>query len=206
MLLVSNLAAQAISAPPRKRLPLHERRAVIVEAAGELFGERGYDDTRLDDVAAAAGVTKPVLYRHFESKRALYLALLERHRDDLARFTALVPDTGSMEERIRAVVEVWLDYVESHSYAWRMLFRDRGGGPEIEAFRRGVHDRARDVLMAMFGALSERALPRREIAPLAELISMGMASLVLWWIEGADVSREAVRDAITRVWVGLLTG
>jgi AcrR family transcriptional regulator len=199
------MARSIAPTPPRKRLPVPERRALIVEAAGRLFGERGYDGTRLDDVAAAAGVTKPVLYRHFDSKRSLYLTLLERHRDDLSRFAGAVPDAHTLEERIRAVVDVWLDYVEAHSYAWRMLFRDRGGGPEVEAFRRRVHDRARAVLAGMIRSLAQRSIPRREIEPLAELLSMGMASLVLWWIEGASVSREAVREAITRVWIGLLS-
>ena len=83
----------------RRRLPVAERRALIVEAAGRLFGERGYDRTRLDELAAAAGVTKPILYRHFGSKQALYLALLERHRDDLGRFAALVPETGTPDTR-----------------------------------------------------------------------------------------------------------
>ena len=55
----------------RRRLAPEARRKLIVEAAGRLFGERGYDGTRLDAVAAAAGGTKPVLYRHFEDKSAL---------------------------------------------------------------------------------------------------------------------------------------
>jgi AcrR family transcriptional regulator len=184
------------------RLPTHQRRAVIVEAAGRLFGERGYDGTRLDDVAAAAGVTKPILYRHFEDKAALYLALLERHRDDLRSFT--VPADGPLEERLRAVLEVWMEYVETHSYAWRMLFRDRGGGPAIQGFRGEVHARARAVLAELIGALSESPIPPRELEPLAELLSMGMASLVLWWMDEPDVSRGAVVDSMTRVWAGLL--
>src|SRR3954464_10515162 len=129
----------------RRRLPVAERRELIIEVGGRLFGERGYDGTRLDDIAAAAGVTKPILYRHFDSKRDLYLALLRRHRDDLPTFADAIPASGSPEEVVRAVLEVWLDYVESHIYAWRMLFRDRGGGPEIEVFRREVQDRARVV-------------------------------------------------------------
>jgi AcrR family transcriptional regulator len=188
----------------RPRLGSEERRATIVEAAGRLFGERGYDATTLDDVAAAAGVTKPILYRHFDSKRDLYLALLRRHRDDLPTFADAIPASGPPEEVIRAVLDVWLDYVESHLYAWRMLFRDRGGGPEIEAFRREVQDSARAVLVELLDQLTQGAVPRSEREPLAELMRMGMASLVLWWAETPDVSRGAVLDAMTRAWLGLV--
>jgi AcrR family transcriptional regulator len=188
----------------RRRLPVEERRELIVEAAGRQFGERGYDGTRLDDVAAAAGVTKPVLYRHFESKRALYLALLARHRDDLGSFARLVPEEGSQRERLRAVLEAWLAYVEAHPYAWRMLFRDTGGGPEISAFRQAVHDRARRVLVELIRSLSQQRIPARELEPLAELMSMGMASLVLWWMETPGTSSRALVDAMTRAWTGLL--
>src|SRR6185436_4572418 len=178
---------------------------LIVEAAGRLFGERGYDGARLDAVAAAAGVTKPVLYRHFADKTALYLALLERHRSDLGSFAGAIPAEGSLEARLRAVLEVWLDYVEAHSYAWRMLFRDTGGGPEVRAFRVEVHAEARAVLVSMIRFLAPpAAIPERELEPLAELLSMGMASLVLWWIDSPGVEREAVLDAIARVWTGLL--
>jgi AcrR family transcriptional regulator len=185
-----------------KRLPPDQRRAVIVEAAGRLFGERGYDGTRLDDVAAAAGVTKPILYRHFADKERLYLALLERHRDDLTRFT--VPAEGTLEERLRGVLDGWLSYVESHAYAWRMLFRDSGGGPAIQAFRVEVHARARAVLTGLIGALAP-PIPEREREPLAELMSMGMASLVLWCMEEPGATRGDVLDAMTRVWTRLLT-
>jgi AcrR family transcriptional regulator len=189
----------------RKRLSSDKRRATIVEAAGRLFGERGYDATRLDDIAAAAGVTKPILYRHFDTKRALYLALLERHRDDLASFAAMIDaEEGTRDERLRAVLEVWLSYVEAHSYAWRMLFRDTGGGPEVKAFRLEVHARARAVLVRIIRTLSETPIPRRELEPVAELMSMGMASVVLWWMEQPSASRGAVLDAIARVWGGLL--
>jgi AcrR family transcriptional regulator len=194
----------ADTATKRKRLPLAERRSLIVEAAGQLFGERGYEATRLDDVAAAAGVTKPILYRHFDSKQALYVALLERHRDDLATFTGLIPEAGTPAQRLRAVLETWFAYVETHSYAWKMLFRDSGGGSAVQAFRVEVHARARAVLAGIIRELSEAPIPRRELEPLAELMSMGMASLVLWWLDNPGVSRAGIIDAMTRVWVGLL--
>lgn len=177
---------------------------MIVDAAGPLFGERGYERTRLDDVAAAAGVTKPILYRHFDSKRALYLALLARHRDDLSSFAASIPAGASPREALRAVLVVWFAYVEAHAYAWKMLFRDSGGGPEVEAFRLEVHARARAVLAAQIRALAEVEIPAAEVEPLAELMSMGMASLALWWIDNPSLSRSAIVDAMTRVWAGFL--
>ena len=188
----------------RKRLPTAGRRALIVEAAGRLFGDHGYDATRLEDVAAAAGVTKPILYRHFDGKQGLYLALLERHRDDLASFAAAIPAEGTPQQRLRTVLELWVAYVEAHSYAWKMLFRDTGGGPEIQAFRRAVYVRARAVLVELIGSLSAAPIPARELEPLAELMRMGMASLVLWWLENPGVPRRAIIDAMTRVWAGLL--
>jgi AcrR family transcriptional regulator len=190
----------------RKRMPGLERRALIVESAGRLFGRRGYDGTRLDDVAAAAGVTKPILYRHFDSKKALYLALLERHRDDLSRFAEIIPAEGPLEERVRGVLTVWVAYVETHAYAWRMLFRDSGGGADVQAFRLEVHGRARAVLVGVIRSLSEEPIPRRELEPLAEMMSMGMAAVVLWWLDHPRASRAAVLDAITRAWTGLLSG
>jgi AcrR family transcriptional regulator len=194
----------AETAAPRKRLPRAERREVILETAGRLFAEHGYAATRLDDVAAAIGVTKPLLYRHFDSKRALYLALLERHRDDLPTFTEAMPAEGSLDDRLRAVLDAWLTYVEAHSYAWQMLFRDSGGGPEIQAFRGEVHTRARAVLAEIVGGISERPIPAAERDAIAEMLSMGMAGLVLWWMESREVDRTAILDAISRIWVGVL--
>ena len=188
----------------RRRLAPEQRRKLIVDAAGRQFGARGYDGTRLDAVAAAAGVTKPVLYRHFDDKTALYLAVLERHREDLGSFSGAIPPEGPLEARLRAVLEIWLDYVEAHEYAWRMLFRDSGGGEEVRAFRVEVHARARAVLVEVIRGLAPAPIPERELEPLAELLRMGMASLVLWWIETPGVEREAVLDAMARVWGALL--
>src|SRR3954451_1459274 len=109
-LLSGNLAKmEAMATGPKKRLPAAERRELILTAAGRLFGKRGYSRVTLDEIAAAAGVTKPMLYRHFDSKKALYLALLERHRDDLPRFFEGVPRDLPFNERIEANLETWFD-------------------------------------------------------------------------------------------------
>src|SRR5919106_5045700 len=88
----------------KQRIPAAERRALILREAGRLFAREGYAGTRLDDVAAAAHVTKPMVYRHFDSKRALYLALLDKHEDDLPTFLE-----GRVE--MASILDHWLDYV-----------------------------------------------------------------------------------------------
>jgi AcrR family transcriptional regulator len=193
---------------PKPRRPYHHgnlRRALLDEALATIRDE-GVNGLTLREIGARVGVSRTALYRHFADKRALYLALLERHRADLGSFAGAIQAEGPLEARLRAVLEVWLDYVQAHSYAWRMLFRDTGGGEEVRAFRVEVHAEARTVLAGMIRHLAApAAIPERELEPLAELLSMGMASLVLWWIETPGVEREAVLDAIARVWTGLLT-
>jgi hypothetical protein len=85
-----------------------------------------------------------------------------------------------------------------------MLFRDTGGGPEIHAVRGEVHAQARETLVGLIRQLAVEPIPERELEPLAELLSMGMASLVLWWIDDPTTSREAVLAAMTRAWHGVL--
>jgi AcrR family transcriptional regulator len=187
----------AMATAPQRRLPGAERRELILEAAGRLFGEGGYSHTTLDEIAAAAQVTKPILYRHFDSKKALYLALLERHREDLPRFFERVPGDLPFEERVEAILEAWFDYVAEHGYAWRMLFRDASGDEEIQAFRRANYDRAREVLAGFIR--TQKGIPKREIEPLAELLRAGGAGLALWSLDHAEVSRATLVATARRV-------
>ncbi len=195
-----------MSSTSSPRLPAAERRSTILEAGGQLFGDRGYEGTTLDDIAAAAGVTKPIVYRHFGSKQGLYLDLLERHRHDLPTAAGSAPSGAFDEEKLRSMLSVWLDYVEAHSYAWKMLFRDTGGGPDVDSVRLEVQARAREVMADLIRAGADGSIPEGEVEPLAELMRMGMASLVLWWMEHPSVPREGVLAALTRVWSLLLSG
>lgn len=179
----------------RTRLPAAERRALIEAAAAAAFAEGGYDGTTLDDVAARAGVTKPILYRHFGSKKDLYMTLLRRHRDDLPGF--LAEDGGP--PRLDRVLEGWFDYVRRNSHGWRMLFRDRGGDAEIAAMRTEVQARAREVLVTWLGAVASPPIPPAQLEPTAEIVRAGLAGLVLWWIDHPDVPRDDLVAAAVRL-------
>jgi len=189
---------------PRKRLPADERRALIEDAAARLFAEHGYAATRLDDVAAAANVTKPVLYRHFDSKQALYLALLAKHRALLPRFVEPTTTEEPFLERLPALLDAWFAYVHEQPYAWHLIFRDSTGDEEIQAFRRATQETARKVLAELIRAQPELSIPRRELEPTAELLRSAMVGLTLWWLDHPAVPRSVVTDLVTRAWRGLL--
>jgi AcrR family transcriptional regulator len=183
-----------------RRLGAPERRELVFRAAGELFGRQGYAGTTLDQVAAAAGVTKPIVYRHFESKKALYLALLAKHRDDLPTFLeGREAEAANPDEVVREILGVWLDYVRLNGHSWLMLFRDTSGDEEIRAFRLEVSRRAREVLAAFIAERSSGTLPDRLVEPTAEMLTSGLAGLALWWIDHPDVPKEEVAAVAARM-------
>jgi AcrR family transcriptional regulator len=190
--------------PRRRRLPADERRSLIEDAAARLFADQGYAATRLDQIASAANVTKPVLYRHFDSKKALYLALLAKHAEQLPRFVDPAVGDTPLAERLPAILDGWFAYVQESPYAWKMIFRDTTGDEEIQAVRREVQERARLVLAELLRAQPELSIPEPELEPTAELLRTAMAGLVLWWLDHPDVPRELLVGLVTRTTRGLL--
>ena len=190
----------------RERLSADERRAVITRAAGPLFARHGYAGTRLEDIAAAADVTKPILYRHFDSKKALYLALLAKHEDDLPTFFVGVDRSSGIESTVRAILDRWFDYVRENQHAWIMLFRDSSGDEEIRALRQRVSRRARRVLAAFIAGEPGSPVPAEQVDPTAELLTSGLAGLALWWIDHPDVPKELMVDVAARMSAPALTG
>jgi AcrR family transcriptional regulator len=193
----------------RTRVPAAERRALIVRAAGQRFARDGYAGTRIEDIAAAAHVTKPIVYRHFASKKALYMALLAKHEEDLPTFFESVRgSSGELppDELIRAILEVWLDYVRENQHAWLMLFRDSSGDEEIQARRLQVSRRAREVLAAFIAEQSGSRIPAEEIEPTAEALTSGLAALALWWIDHPDVPKRVLVEAGARISRAAVTG
>jgi AcrR family transcriptional regulator len=181
----------------RQRLSKSDRREVIERVASELFAERGYAATTLEQVAAAAGVTRPLLYKHFSSKRELHLTLLAQHRDALLKRVADgLGQPGPLAERMPRVADSWFAYVEESPFAWFMLFRDTTGDPEIQAFYREMQATARNTLAALIRAEPELDLPEERIEPTAEFFRSAMTGLALWWAEHPTVSRALVVDVV----------
>jgi AcrR family transcriptional regulator len=178
---------------PRRRLQKPERRRVIEHAASELFAEHGYAATRLEDIAAASGVTKQLLYQHFASKKDLHRALLAKHRDEL--LGGLAEGTsrpGPLAERIPRVMDEWFAYVEEHPFAMAMLFRDTTGDPELQAFYRELQASARAANIALIRSEPELEVRDEHVEPLAELVRSAVTGLALWWADHPEVPRSIV--------------
>jgi AcrR family transcriptional regulator len=105
------------------RLPADQRRQQLLDVAREVFAARGFHATSMDDIAEAAGVTKPVLYQHFPSKRSLYIELLTDTGEQLLR--ALTAATRNLErgrDRVESGFLAYFHYVVDSRAGFRLLF------------------------------------------------------------------------------------
>ena len=194
--------------PPRARMAAADRRAAILDAARLAFADGVYHEVSLDAVAERAGVSKALLYEHFDSKRELYLAMLEMHTQDLVeRIGGAVAGAEPGEPRLLAGLEAFLDFVQDRRGGWRIIFRN-AGDPDVAASMARLRD---GVAAAVAALMSEEAAaafpdaPEREqtIQIVAQQLVGAMQSLADWWELHPEVPRERILQvAMDFVWVG----
>jgi AcrR family transcriptional regulator len=210
---VSEVKHEKQTPPPRKpkrRLSAEARRERIAEAAMKSFAEKGYEGASFGDISQAAGITRPVVYDHFRSKKELYLWLLERERNRAIEYvTARLKTEGSAETRIQRTIDAFFGYAQEHPFAWRMLFQESIGDTEIvEAHRRiqsGAHMIGAASLVRELGIeLADDESEQVKIEMLGELWGSALKGLARWWYDRSDVPRdELVEVAMDALWVGL---
>jgi AcrR family transcriptional regulator len=128
--------------PAGRRLTADARRRQLFEVALSLFAEHGYASTTMDDIAEAAGVTKPLVYQHFESKRALYLELMDVFSKELV--TGIVKATAEAEgprQQVELGFAAYFELMVANERAFRLLYgRDAPDDPELGAALRRVEE------------------------------------------------------------------
>lgn len=116
------------------RLPRAQRRAQLIDVATEKFGERGFHPTSMDDIAEAAGITKPVLYQHFASKEDLYIAVITHIGAMLeAKIHEIGTDTSSTRERIQRGIAMFFELAEEHGSTFTLFFGRTFVSERVEA-------------------------------------------------------------------------
>lgn len=188
----------------RTRLTAAARRNVILRAAERSFAEAGYQQTSMDDIALASGVSKPVLYDHFPSKKALFTGLLEDISGELLESGRLAPsDTGSAEQRIRAALHGFYAVVEARPSAARVMFDLPGRDADTDAIHEMVQANVSARISAQLATLFETQEPWR-LAATTEFLKSGFHTLAWWWLKNPRVSREDLVDLIIAItWHGL---
>jgi AcrR family transcriptional regulator len=197
----------------RRRLTAPERRRAILDAAQEVFGERGYHGSSLDEIAQSAGISKALIYEHFESKKELHESLLTQYAGELfERFRANAARAETGEERLRTGVAVFFGFVEEHREAWRVLFRD-AADPELAPVIRAVQDQATGAIVALVNEDPTHPEPgpgeTREdwdeaIEMFATQLSGTCQALANWWHDHQEVPRERLVDRVVEFcWLGL---
>jgi AcrR family transcriptional regulator len=183
-----------MATPSTRRLPRAERREQILRAATEAFARSGFAATSLDDVAAEAGVTRMIVYTHFESKEALYRAVLDRMRTMLDTATGS-PDFDHFS--IRAL----LDVAAAEPAGFRLLFHHAAREPE---FRHDV-DRLVDGGVEIARRYLAPSIPDPGLADWASyLIPTVLLEAVIAWLDAGTPDRDGAADRIRAVIQGIV--
>lgn len=177
------------------------RRAEFVEAALRALDERG-PDLGMDDVAAAAGVTKPVLYRHFDDKADLFLALGQRGTEILLQ--RLIPAINAElapVPRIRMALDAFFSVIEEHPNLYRLLAR--GSFPEKPVDADVVAEDKEIIATALTAMLGDYMRMFNMDSGAAEPWSYGIVGMVQntgeWWLERRSMSRDSVVEYLTQI-------
>jgi AcrR family transcriptional regulator len=185
------------------RLPAAERRQQLIEIALTMFAERGLHGTSMDDIADAAGVTKPVLYQHFASKRALFLELLDdvgRHL--LGAITDATAVASSPKEQVESGLTAYFQFVADHHASFVLLFGD--GSRRDEEFAQAV-ERVEETIADFVAALIDAGLDDDHRQLLAHaIVGMAESASRRWVSAGAkEPAQVAARRVADLAWAGL---
>jgi AcrR family transcriptional regulator len=183
-----------MASAPRQLLDRAARRETILGGAAGAFAEKGYAATSMEDVAAAAGITKLIVYRHFASKEELYDAVLERVSERsrevfIAGLQAGRPGSGA----VRALLTVAREDPAGFTLLWNHAIRE----PQFAEHAASIRARGVDAAEALLASGGWESGPDRRWA--AETIMSFLVAAVLHWLaQGRVEDDQAFIDRVTR--------
>ncbi|WUI01084.1 TetR/AcrR family transcriptional regulator [Spirillospora sp. NBC_00431] len=193
--------------PPsrRRRMSRAERERQMLDVAEEVFGERGYQATSMDEIAERCGVSKPMLYEYFGSKDGLLVACVSRSKAELLDVTqkAMAGATAPRDILWRGMV-AYFEFVDAHSRPFAMLLREPLSAPPpameaVEATRR----QQSTLIAGVLRTFAPRA-PADAIDAFTQIIVGGSERLAHWKTQRPEVSAEdAARHMTDFCWSGL---
>ncbi|QOK24679.1 TetR/AcrR family transcriptional regulator [Janibacter indicus] len=181
------------------------RREQLVAVGRQVFAAKGVDGTSVEEIAATAAVSKPVVYEHFGGKEGLYAVVVDRELRALTDgVTASLTAGGSDRETIERAALALLDYIEGSPDGFRILVRDVSGTAPSGTYASLLSDVAAEVAHLLSDAFEQRELESR-YAPMYAQMLVGLVSLTgQWWLETRTPSKEVVAaHMVNLAWNGL---
>lgn len=195
------MAAPRKIARERARLQVDERRAQLLELGLQLFTEHTYDELSIDDIAAAAGISKGLLYHYWPSKRDYYVEVVRRAADHLVERTAEAGVDASPDSLLHGL-DAYLDFVDQHARSFTAVMRG-GVGSDAEV---------QTIVEAARTAIADRIISRLGVdapSPLLRAALRGWIGFVeaasLDWLARRDLPRDELRALCAHMALAALT-
>ncbi len=181
-----------------------ERREQLLDVGRRLFAERGLDGTSIEEIAAQAGVSKPVVYEHFGGKEGLYAVVVDR---EVSRFLAMATELLRGEdnmEKFEAAAVGLLRYIEDNSNGFRILVRDSNPASGSGTFASLISDIASQVEYILADVLKVRGYDPK-FAPVYSQMLVGMVAFAgQWWLDVRKPKlEEMAAHLVNLAWNGL---
>lgn len=187
-----------------KRLPRAVREQQMLDAAVTVFSEKGFHDTSMDAIAAAAAISKPMLYLYYGSKEELFAASIAREGQRFVE--ALSPATDATltpREQLRAALVGFLGFVDEHRPSWMVLYRQSMGDQAFAGQVRTSRDRLIDLTAKLLESSTREPEPDTDFVLMAAAL-VGAGEAVADRVAGGEIPVEKAADLLENLaWRGL---
>lgn len=183
----------------------HERREQLVTVSRALFAEKGFDGTSIEEIAARAAVSKPVVYEHFGGKEGIYAVVVDREIQSLtAALTVALNLGGHPKIIVERMALALLTYIETSEDGFRILVRDSPVAQASGTFSSLIGDVATQVEHLLADQFKKRGLDPRA-APIYAQMLVGMVALTgQYWLDARQLKKtEVASHLVNLAWNGL---
>jgi AcrR family transcriptional regulator len=188
----------------RKRMTGKERREQLLDIGRRLFAERGFEGTSIEEIAARAGVSKPLVYEHFGGKEGLYAVVVDREVDRLLTTATAILSGAHTRENFEAAAVALLRYIEDDADGFRILVRDSHPASGAGTFGSLISDIASQVEYILGDYFRARGYDPK-MAPMYAQMLVGMVAVLgQWWLDARKPKVEVVAAHLVNLaWNGL---
>ncbi len=204
-LVISDTGSGRARVSRRSRMTGTQRREQLLDVGRRLFADKGYEGTSVEEIAAAAKVSKPVVYEHFGGKEGLYAVVVDR---EVQQLLAIITRELTTDAHPRVLLEGaaigLLDYIEASTDGFRILVRDSPVAQSTGTFSSLLGDTATQVEHVLVDAFAARGFDRKS-APMYAQMLVGMVAMTgQWWLEQRKPKKaEVAAHLVNLAWNGL---